>query len=90
MAADEPGKSMIVFSGFHLPADQLVRLGYLNDFGYARQVFKGSRFDRAGVAGDADGGALGSRQRMRAQTEAGNRLANGLNLLLGCVGLHYD
>ena len=59
-------------------------------FGYARQVFEGSRFNCAGVAGDADGGALRSRQRVRAQTEAGNCLANGLNLLLSCVGLHYD
>ncbi len=81
---------MIVFSAFISRLTSLYGLDTANDFGYAGQVFEGSRFNRAGVAGDADGSALGARQGVRAQTEVGNRLANRLDLLFGCMSLHYD
>ncbi len=85
-----PGKAddRVVF--FHVAADQFVGLRDLDDFLHARHFFERALFDLALVAGDADGGAVGSRHGVGAVAQLFDFLANGAHLLFGGLRLHDD
>src|SRR5712691_4415281 len=71
-------------------ADELVRLADGDAFDHAGKGFEDAQVDGALVAGNADGGADGTRDGMGLQAEALDALADFANLLLGGVGLHDD
>jgi len=75
---------------FYVAADQFVGFADRNAFDYAGKGFEHAKIERAFVAGDADGGAEGAGDGMCFEAEAFDAFANGANLLLGGVGLHYD
>ena len=52
----------------HVAAGKFVGLGDADDFGHAGELFEVAAVDFALVAGDADGGALRSGQRMGAES----------------------
>jgi hypothetical protein len=73
---------------FHVPAGQLVGLGNADHFGDAREFFEVAAVHFALVAGDADGGALGSGKRMGAEAQLLNVIANRLDFLGRRLRLH--
>ena len=75
---------------FDIAADEFVGLADGNAFDHAGEGFEDAKIERAFVAGDADGGAEGARDGMRFKAEALDAFANGANLRLGGVRLHYD
>jgi len=75
---------------FDIAADQFVGLADGNAFDHAGEGFEYAKIERAFVAGDADGGAEGAGDGMRFKAEALDAFANGANLRLGGVRLHYD
>jgi hypothetical protein len=75
---------------FDVAADQFVGLADRNAFDHAGEGFERAEIERAFVAGDADGGAEGSGDGMRFEAEAFDAFANGANLRLGGMRLHYN
>ena len=75
---------------FDIAADEFVRLADRNAFDHAGKGFEDAKVERAFVAGDADGGAEGAGDGMRFKAEAFDAFADGANLRLGGVRLHYD
>ena len=71
-------------------ADQLVGLADADDFLHAIERLNRAGLYFAAVSRNADGGALGPGNGVRAQPQALNFLANGLHVGLRRVGLQYD
>ena len=90
MVASVPGKRMTVSSSFTSRLASLYGLRDADDFGDAGQLFEVAAVDFALVAGDADGGALGSGEGVGAKTQLLNMLADGLNLFRRGLRLHDD
>ena len=78
----------VFFFGF--AADEFVGLADGNAFRDAGKGLEYAEIDGVFVAGYPDRGAIGSRHRVGLEAEAFDALANGADLLLGGVGLHYD
>src|SRR5258708_4869323 len=74
----------------NVAADQLIRLGDLDDFLHSRHFFERALLDFTLVAGDANGGALRTRHGMRTVSQLFDLLTNGAHLLFGSVRLHDD
>ena len=74
----------------HVAAGELVGLGDADDFGDPGELFEIAAVDFALVAGDADGGALGSGERMGAKTQLLNMVADRLNFFRRGLRLHDD
>ena len=75
---------------FDLAAGQLVGLGDPDDLSHPRERFEVAAVDLTRVAGDADGGALGSREWMGAETQLLNGLADRLDLLRRGLRFHHN
>jgi hypothetical protein len=71
-------------------ADEFVRLADGDAFDHAGEGFEDAEVECAFVAGDADGGADGSRDGVSFKAEGFDAFADGADLLLGGVGLHDD
>jgi hypothetical protein len=75
---------------FDVAAGQLVGLADADDFGDAGELFDVAAVDFTLVAGDADGGALGSWHGMRAIAQLLDVVADGLDLFRRGLRLHDD
>ena len=71
-------------------AGEFVGLGNPDHVGNAGKIFEVAAVDFTLVAGDADGGALGSGERMGAKTQLLNMVADRLNLFRRGLRLHDD
>jgi hypothetical protein len=71
-------------------AHKLIRLADGNAFDDTGHRFERADMDRAVIARDADGRAGRARNRMGAETERLDPVANGANLFFCRVGLHHD
>ena len=74
----------------HVPAGQLVGLGNANHFGDPGKLLQVAAFHFALVAGDADGGALGSGKRVGTETQLLNVLADRLDLFRCRLRFHHN
>ena len=75
---------------FNVAAGQFVGLGDADDLSDAGERFQIAAIDFALVAGDADGGALGSGKWMGTETQLLNMVADRLDLLRRGVRFHDD
>ena len=75
---------------FHVAAGKFVGFGDADDFGNAGERFQVAAVDFALVAGDADGGALGSGKRMGAETQLHDMVADRLDLFRRGLRFHDD
>ncbi len=66
--------------GLDVAAHELIRFRNANGFGDAGQVFEFGWIDRAGIAGNADGGSLRARNDVRAETERFDLAAHAHNI----------
>ena len=86
--ASVPGKAD---NGIVLPeiaADQLVRLGYTDDFLHAGHFIERAGFDFALIAGDADGGSLSSGNGVCAVSQCFDLFADRADFVGGGVRPH--
>ena len=73
---------------FHVAGDEFVGLGDRDALDDAGHGFECAEVDSARIAGDADGGAAGTGDRVGFQAEGFDAIANGSYLFFGGVGLH--
>ena len=78
--------------GFGVEGDEFIGLGGGNAFDDAGHGLENAEIERVFIAGDADGGAAGTGERMRFQAEKKgfDFLADGTNFGFRGVGLHDD
>ena len=88
MEASVPAKADDGVFFFDVAAGELVGLGDADDFGDAGERFEVAAVDFALVAGDADGGALGSGKGMGAEAQLLNMVADGLDLFRRGLRFH--
>ena len=74
----------------YVAAGEFVGLGDADDFSDSGERFQIAAIHFALVAGDADGGALGSGKRMGAEAQLFDMVADRLNLFRRGLRLHHD
>ncbi len=73
---------------FHVAAGEFVGFGDADDFRNAGERFQVAAVDLALIAGDADGGALGSGKGMGTETQLHNVVADRLDLFRRSLRFH--
>src|ERR1700681_73319 len=89
-AAGRRGDAQDAVFFFDIAADEFVGLADRNAFDHAGKGFDNAKIERAFVAGNADGGAYGAGNGMCLKAQTFDAFANGTNLRLGGMRLHYD
>ena len=76
--------------GFDVAADEFIGLADRDALDDPRHGLDCAHVHGAGIAGDPDGGAVGAGDRMSLHPGGFDARADGADLLLGCVRIHYD